>query len=167
MAGCHRPTSALIREVAQEKRVVSFADSKATSAAYYLGVSAGEFYAIPDATIGSIGGYIAILDESRKFEMEGLAVELFASGNLKAAGLKGTSLTDEQRMFFHDLIDRTIGAFMATVADNRPGLTIQDVADLEAGFYDADLAEKLGLIDGTFLTLDHLLAWLIDTKPVI
>jgi ClpP class serine protease len=78
-----------IRELAQDKRVVAYSDGVCCSAAYWLACACDEVYFAPSAVTGSIGSYIAGLDDSREWEMEGLELVLAKSGNLKAVGHPG------------------------------------------------------------------------------
>ena len=67
------------------------------SAAYYLVAACTKISITPSSTIGSVGSYTAILDESKAYELAGLRMEVIRSGDVKGAGIPGTSLTDAQR----------------------------------------------------------------------
>ena len=152
-----RDMALLARELAQEKRLVAWVDNKAASAMYYLAAGFDEIYSPPSAVIGNIGVYSVLLDRSREYELAGKRVELFASGPLKGAGVDGLPLSDTQRIFFQGRVDELAGPFFDFVRERRPGVA-ESVFD--GGWYGPDEAQALGLSDGTFPSLSHLLAWL-------
>ncbi|MFK5920923.1 MAG: S49 family peptidase [Verrucomicrobiota bacterium] len=150
----------LIRELAETKRTIAYVDNMACSAGYYLASACDEIYAGPSAIVGSISAYIAILDESRAWEMDGLKMELFTDGDLKAGGMPGKTLSDKQRAFFQERVTQVGGEFKAFVRSRRPHLA---EAMYQGGYYSGQGALDAGLVDGFFLTIDHLFANLIDT----
>jgi signal peptide peptidase SppA len=81
-----------------EKRVVAFSDIQAASAAYWLASQAQAFVVSASApSIGSVGVYLPVLDQSAAFAARGLKMEVIKSGKYKGMGIQGTTLTDEQR----------------------------------------------------------------------
>ena len=101
------------------KPVVAFTDTVMASAAYYIGAGADAIYASPSAVTGSIGVYSALLDSSRKFEMEGLKTEVFQSGKFKAMGLPGTQMDEEMREFMQGRVDDLFDEFAGFVSEHR------------------------------------------------
>jgi capsid assembly protease len=152
-----RDLALLAREIADEKRLVAWVDNTAASAMYYVAAGFDEIYSPPSAVIGNIGVYSVLLDRSKEFELAGKRVELFASGPLKASGIDGLPLSIEQREFFQARVDELAGPFFDFVRERRPGV---DESVFDGGWYGPDEAQELGLSDGTFPSLSHLLAWL-------
>lgn len=152
-------TAQAIADLTAEKPTYAFAGGDMASAAYWLGARCMEVLAAPSAVVGSIGTVMAIVDDSRRWEAEGLKLELFASSEFKAAGHDGTSLTDAQRDYFRERLGQADAAFKTAARSARPGLT----ADAMSGKWfwasatqgPSGLTE--GLIDGVAPSLDDLL----------
>jgi ClpP class serine protease len=152
-------SAGLIHELAQSKRVVSYIDSEACSAGYWLAAAAGEIYGGPTANCGSISCYIALLDETRAFEMEGLELKMFRDGDLKGIGMPGKMITDEESAFLQNRVDETGGRFKAAIRAFRPA--VPDDA-MRGQWFTCEQGMSNGLVDGCFPTLHHLLAHLMS-----
>lgn len=147
-------TAELIREIAEAKRVVGYADVLSASAGYYLMAACDEIYAAPSALIGSIGTYIAALDDTRRWEMEGLALKLFRVGNLKAIGHPGKGFTAEEETYLQQMADDAGREFRDWVSARRPGIELETMQGQTFFGKSAPTA----LIDGLYNSLDALLA---------
>jgi len=145
-------TADLAREVAAaaaKKPVFAFAEDLTASAAYWIASQAEKIYA-NDATaeIGSIGIYAGLYDVSAMAAMEGVKAVLIKSGKFKGIGFPGTEITEEQKAYWQEIVDKTQKEFSAVVAAGRK-LPLAQVNQLADGrvFKAAD-AVDLGLIDG-------------------
>lgn len=127
------------------KPVVAYADGLCDSAAYWIASQADVIYATPSADIGSIGCYLAVLDESRAMEMAGIRTELFKSGKHKGMGYPGTSLNDEQRAMLQAGVDKIADQFKAAVQSGR-GRPISEDA-MQGQSFSVEDAKRIGLID--------------------
>lgn len=141
--GCHE-TAGVIADAGQFVRTEAVTDSVMASAAYYLVASCDRISCTPTARPGSIGAMLAWLDESVRFEMAGLKVEVLASGPLKGTGTRGTSLTDEQRAYMQGTIDKYAGMFKAHVLEYRP---IIDASSMQGQVFIGSDAADAGLVD--------------------
>lgn len=150
-------TAANLRDLAEEKRVVAYTDFQCCSAAYYLACACDEIYAAPSAVIGSIGTYIAALDDSRAWEMEGFELKLFRVGELKAIGAAGKPWTAVEEEFLQASADRAGGQFREWVAERRPGTGMEA---MEGQWFFAKDAPS-ALHDGFHRDLPRLLAELM------
>lgn len=92
--GAPETGAALLR---RNKPMFAYSAGQMDSAAYLLACACDGIYLRPTAEAGSIGTKIAVIDRSVAYAMAGYKVEVFASGQYKAAGTPGTSLTDAQR----------------------------------------------------------------------
>jgi protease-4 len=128
------------------KRVVSYTDTMAASAAYWIASQADAFVAAPSATVGSVGVYLALLDESRAYEMNGYRKEVIKSGRIKGIGVPGTALTDEQRAHLQAATDDLHAQFRAAVRAGRGNVRDEDMEGQD--FYGA-VAVGAGLINET------------------
>ena len=79
------------------KPLIGYSAGQVDSAAFLLACACDSLYLRPTAEAGSIGTKIAVIDRSAAYQQMGIKVEVFASGQFKAAGTPGTSLTDPQR----------------------------------------------------------------------
>ena len=116
----------LIAQVAKVKPVYAYTDDVIASAAYWLASQANGIFASKSAEVGSIGIYMALLDTSAMFQMEGVKLELFKAGTNKAMGLPGTSLTDDQRTILQASVDKAYQQFTAYVNAKRPQVLHSD-----------------------------------------
>ena len=112
---------ALVRSVTQMrgKTVYAFTDERCCSAGYWIGSQADEFYATLSSTVGSIGTYLAWLDESVKMQLEGVRLEFFGAGKHKGMGLPGRPLTQEDRALLQSKVEEINGWFASAVTSAR------------------------------------------------
>lgn len=154
-------TAARMRELAASKRLIAYTDVQMCSAAYYLATAADEIYAAPSAAIGSIGTYVAGLDDSRAWEMDGLELVLAKSGGLKAMGHPGKAWTQEERDWLQAMADSVGQEFRDQVTSRRGAV---DESAMQGQWFFAKDAPR-GLIDGVYNDLSALLADLM--RPLI
>jgi signal peptide peptidase SppA len=136
----------VVRTADAMKPVYAFTDDMMCSAAYWLGSQARGVFATRTADVGSIGVYMAILDESLAFQMAGLHLDVFKGGTQKGAGLPGTSLNDEQRAHFQGEIDQIYGWFKRAVTRGRQGNVTEET--MQGQSFLAEAAAEFRLIDG-------------------
>jgi signal peptide peptidase SppA len=151
-------TAANLRELADEKRLVAYTDMQSCSAGYYLMTECPEIYAAPSSVIGSIGTYMAALDDSRAWEMEGLELKLFKVGEYKALGHPGKKWTPEEEKLLQDITDKCGAEFRDQVTGRRPEV---ELSTMQGQWFFAKDAPK-GLIDGLYRDLPELLADLMS-----
>jgi len=144
-----------------EKPIVSYVDGGMNSAGYWAGCSQ-TIYANEMSSVGSIGCYMAIYDQSKRFEMAGLKSILITTGSHKGAGTEGVAMTDEQIQHYADEVVGVVGKkffehvsyyrrLPETVMDGRSWLGAKalelNLIDAVGSKYDA-MAELLNLIQG-------------------
>lgn len=114
------------------------------SAAQWLASQCDRTSAAPSATVGSIGVYSALLDQTGWLEKNGLKVNLIKAGKFKAMGSSLKVLEDEERAMIQGRVDELWAEFKAAVRDGRG-----DVAEstMQGQCFTAAEAKKLGLID--------------------
>lgn len=140
-----RELGASIAAAAQVKPTYAFSDSQMCSAAYWLGSQCAEIYVSPSATIGSIGVYLAWLDETVALQLAGLRLEYFGAGEHKAAGLPGKPLTPAQRDLLQARVDDIYKTFTAAVSAKRPEVSR---ATMQGQVFTGEKALAAGLVDG-------------------
>jgi len=131
---------------ASTKPVFAFADRLMASAAYWLGSGAAGIFATKSALIGSVGVFVPILDMRRAYEQAGFEMEVIKSGDLKATGYPGTSLTRAQREDLQQGVDHLYGQFREFVVSRIGSVKIPDSSLQGQDFY-GDQALDVGMID--------------------
>ncbi len=125
------------------KPLVNYVEGGMNSAGYWAGC-AQTIYADEFASIGSIGCYMAVYDQSKRFEMAGLKTILITTGKHKGAGTEGTEISEEQIQHYADEVVGVVGAkFFEHVTQNR-GLP-EELMDGRSWL--AEKALELNLID--------------------
>lgn len=132
------------------KPLYAFTDSQMCSAAYWLASAATDgIFVTGSSDVGSIGTYLAMIDSSRAYEMDGLKLELFKAGKLKAIGLEGKAFTEEERIFLQQGVDRANSRFTEAVVANRREATGRVISDetMQGQWFDGEQAVENGLAD--------------------
>ena len=155
----------LIAQVNQTKPVFAYTDSQMCSAAYWLGCSGSAVFASEFATVGSIGVYLAWIDESKAMENEGLELKLFRDGTFKASTLPG-QLTEEAGKMLQDEVDAIGSAFRSHVTASRKASsdTTVSVETMQGQTFFGQKAIDAGLVDGNYRSLHDLLLDILNQK---
>jgi ClpP class serine protease len=142
--GCSE-TAAIIDRAADFVRCEAVTDGLMCSACYDMIAGCQAIYCTPSAVVGSIGAMSAWLDQSVRYELMGLKVELFASGPLKGTGTPGTELTDVQRDYLQSNVDKYAAMFKSHVTANRlvEDATMQGQTFIGSDAVDAGLVDEL------------------------
>lgn len=138
-----------------DKPVMVWVEGEMCSAAYWLAASADYIAATPSSITGSIGCVLAYYDESKFLSDIGVEVQVFRSGELKAAGYPGTTLTETEAAHFQSRVDSVGADFLAWVLQYRPEMDLiladgRNVTGKE-GF-------QLGIVDGLHTTREEAVA---------
>ena len=124
--------------------VVSMADM-AASGGYYIAAPAQGIVAQPGTMTGSIGVISTLMNMDGLYEMLGIEVEIFKSGEHK--DMFSRILTEEERQIMQDISDTAYEQFVAEVAEDRD-MDIEAVRRLATGqIYLGIQAFELGLVD--------------------
>jgi protease-4 len=135
-----------------KKKVVVSMGSVAASGGYYAACGADKIYANPGTITGSIGviaEWYNYGDLLRWAKMQSIVIK---SGSLKDAGSATRPLTEEERVYFQNLIGNMYGQFVSAVSKSRK-MKVEDVRKLADGrVYTGEEAKANGLIDaiGTY-----------------
>lgn len=152
VTGCEECGSEI---AALTKRTIAYSDVEMCSSAYWLASACDEIICSPSAIVGSIGVFIAAIDNSSAWADMGQKLELFRSGPLKAAGIAGKSWTDEERKAYQVQVDELFSAFANQVKASRPGVT-DDC--LKGQWMSGRAAVECSLADGLVNCLDDVVA---------
>lgn len=120
-------------------------DTVAASGGYMMAVCADEIIAAPFAVLGSIGVVAQIPNLHRLLKRNDIDVELHTAGaNKRTLTLLGEN-TPEGRKKFREDLEQTHDLFKQWIAERRPELKLEEVADGSV-FYGSDAINK-GLCD--------------------
>lgn len=145
-------TANAIRSISDAgKSVFAYTDTMAASAGYFFAAACDRIAASPSAIVGSIAAYTAYLDESRAYEMEGLEVRMFRSGEVKGSGYPGKPWTEAEIADMQRVTDQFSDQFKSFVRARR-GLG----DDLMQGQYWPAEFAPAGLVDEIYDDLDSL-----------
>ena len=157
--------AAEVRRARESKPVIALANALMASAAAWIGWSADEVIATPDAIVGSQGAFALHIDTSKALEMEGVKPTYIASSGAKAGGRPGLPLDDDTQAEMQAIVDENNRLFVADVAAGR-GLTPAQVKDQygNGAVFSARDAKKRGMVD-RIATYPETLARLSGVKP--
>jgi len=156
-------TKQAIEDLKKTKAVYSFVGGGniCASSAFHLAVMANAILVSTSAEIGNVGCYVVFNDISKMLSDAGVSIEVFKGGSeeestYKAAGITG-SLTDAQKAYIKEGVDKAYKTFCDTVKANRKG--IKDDT-LTGKFYEGQEAVDVGFADYTLTDLDILIDYL-------
>jgi len=150
-----------VEEVARKianssKPTIAYTDGMMCSAAYWLGSSADRVIASPSADVGSIGVYMNLIDVSQAYADMGVKAVVIKSSATpyKAAGIEGTSLSQEQINYFQSEVDAIYTDFVASVKTKRK-MASDDA--MKGQSMSGKIASSMGLLTGLSDSLSELL----------
>jgi len=145
------------RKIALSKKpTIAYTDGMMASAAYWTGSSADRVVGSPSSDVGSVGVYMAIPDLSNLYAASGVQMLVIKSSAtpLKAAGLEGTSLSQDQIDYFQSQVDEIYFDFVASIKQKRK--FVSDDA-IKGQSMSGKVAAKKGLLTGLADSLGSLL----------
>lgn len=105
-----------------EKPIYAFTDTLMASAAYWLASSCTGIFCTPTADVGSIGVYMALIDESEAWAKEGYKLVLVKAGERKAEGIRGASVSADTIAAWQAEVDAIYAMFTGDVTASRDGV---------------------------------------------
>lgn len=144
------------------KPIYAFTDASMCSAAYWLASGAKAIWATRSACVGSIGVYLAWLDESVRLQLEGVRLQFFAAGKHKGIGLPGRALSEEDRALLQSSVDRIYADFTAAVRAGRGEGISGDV--MQGQTFDGAGAKAAGLVSEIVESFEDLIASFPEKK---
>lgn len=132
---------------ASGKTVCAYASGNCCSAAYWIACGCDFIACSPSSDVGSIGVYMALVDESENWAKDGYKLVLIKSGEFKAAGIAGSKVTDAQIALWQADVDYIYAQFSGAVKAARPGVK-EDA--LQGQVFYGPRAMDAGLVDKIF-----------------
>lgn len=142
----------LIHAQRGKKPIYAAADGDAFSAAYALASSADRVFVTKSGGVGSVGVWMAHVDQSEFDKEMGVKVTYIFAGARKIDGNCHEPLSPEAYTVFKAEVDRIYDMFIETVARNR-GLKADAVRATEAGLFfgsnavDIKFADQVGTLN--------------------
>lgn len=154
--GCFE-TARVIKSMADAagKPLYAYIDGQCCSAAYALACACTLIFAPETSIVGSIGVLDCLVDMTKADAQMGLKYQLISSGARKTDGNPHNAMTDDAVAAAQGRVDDLATFFFGFVAENRNGLSVDDVRALQAETFTGSRALALQLVDGV-LTLDSL-----------
>lgn len=142
-----------IYEGRSSKKIISYVNPYAASAAYGLASAGHEIHVMSSSGYGSIGTIMMHLDQSKFDEKLGAKWTPIFAGARKNDGNPHFPLSDRAKGRFQEVVDKFYSQFVSIVARNR-GVSEGDVKKTEAELYYGDEGKKVGLIDSVVKGFD-------------
>lgn len=108
-----------VNNAAAAKPVIAHTSGMMDSAAYWIASQATAIYCTPSADVGCIGVYELHVSMARMLQNQGIDVNLFKSGDLKATGHPAVEMSEAQKANVQAGIDAIGAQFRATVKSKR------------------------------------------------
>lgn len=143
-------------------KVYAYVGNMAASAAYAWACVADEVIAHPDSDVGSIGVLIALWNDSKYLEQNGIIRTFITAGEEKVPYAEDGSFKKE---FLDDLqvkVDSLYGNFVAHV-NKYTGMSAEDIRGTKAKVFMAQDALKLGLIN-QIMTESEFTSYIVNKK---
>jgi protease IV len=135
-----------------KKKVVVSMGSVAASGGYYAACASDKIFANPGTITGSIGVIAEWYNYGDLLRWAKLQSVVIKSGTFKDSGSPTRPLTEEEKVYFQNLISNMYGQFVSAVASSRK-MKDEDVRTLADGrVYTGQEAKANGLVDaiGTY-----------------
>jgi ClpP class serine protease len=141
-------TATAMRKMADDNGVymISYVQDCAASAAYALCVASDEIVAHPQGSVGSIGVLVALMNDTKALEKEGLVRSFVTAGANKIPFDADGNFREEFISDIQAQIDELYDEFCEHVSFYT-GLSVEDIKTTEASMYRANKALEMGLIN--------------------
>lgn len=148
-------TAKQLAELGKKKETFAFTSGQSASASYWLMSQANHVYATESARVGSIGVFVALLDQTKAMEARGEALRLFKAGKYKGMGLPGNALTEEEGALIQAAVDESYAKFTSAITSKRPKV---EKATMQGQMFSSANARAAGLIDSVVRGFNSLVA---------
>lgn len=111
--------SAAVQATAKVKPVETFVDGMSCSAGMHIAAYTNKVTATPGSVVGSIGVIATYYDYSKMFEEIGIKAHVLTTGQMKAMGVIGAAITDEQKQARMKLIEGLCDDFKLVLMEHR------------------------------------------------
>ena len=134
---------------------IAYSAGSMNSAAYWIGSASDRVLVSGSASVGSVGVYLAFMDQSAAAAAAGIKPVVISSGPLKGIGIPGTSLTEDQAAYLQAEVNAIAADFKAAVRGKRR--LVKD-EDMQGQAMQGKVAAAKGLVTGLAPSLKALIA---------
>jgi ClpP class serine protease len=143
---------------------IAYSSGSMNSAAYWIGGSAADRVIVsPSSSVGSVGVYMAYMDQSAAAAAAGIKPVVITSGPLKGTGVPGTSLSAAQFDNLQAEVNAMAEDFKAAVRSKR---TLVKEEDMQGQSMQGKVAAAKGLVTGLAPSLKALISSLEKPSPL-
>ena len=138
--------------IENKKPIIASMGSVAASGGYYISIGADKIIANPGTITGSIGVIINFPTAEELVDKIGFRFNTIKSGKWKDAGSPYREVTEEEYIYFQDIVDDLYNQFLKEVSYRR-NIDVDKLKTISNGqIFTGNRAYNLGLIDsiGTF-----------------
>jgi ClpP class serine protease len=136
--------AAKIRQWSATKPIHAFSDGLMASAAYWLAAGCASISCTRSADVGSIGVYMALIDESENWKKEGYRMVLIKAGTRKAEGIAGLPVSDAAIRAWQTEVDAIYKMFTSDIRLTRAAVA---ASAMQGQCFMGDAAAAAGLVD--------------------
>jgi ClpP class serine protease len=136
---------------------IAFTSGSMNSAALWIGAAANRVLVTPSSSVGSVGVYVTLLDQSAQAKSAGIEVKVIKSGALKGIGIPGAPVTSEQEAYLQQEVDQLADTFKASVKMKRK---LVKEEDMQGQSFSGKVAAQKGFATGLVSSLKDLLVQL-------
>ncbi|WP_456368018.1 signal peptide peptidase SppA [Thermococcus sp.] len=121
-----------VKKLSLVKPVVSYSGGIMASGGYYIAVGSDRIIAAPLAQVGSIGVLYVHYDLEKNYQMNGIKVNVFKTGEHKDMGAEWRDLTPYEREKISEMVNIYFQAFLNAVSSGR-NMTVDEVKRFATG----------------------------------
>jgi signal peptide peptidase SppA len=144
------------------KLVWAFVDGRCCSAAYWIACGCYGIIGTTSSDVGSIGVFMACVDESEAWAKEGYKLVLIKAGAFKGAGIPGSEISPEQITIWQADVDAIYATFSGFVSARRPAVTSDS---MQGQVFFGARAQTAGLVDEMVPDLEAMIAKISLAQP--
>ena len=137
-------TAARVAALSKTKSTAAYFGGLGCSAAYWIAGQCDQVFASNSSVVGSIGVYMALLDQSRQLEDMGIRIDALQDGSLKLAGAPWKPLGESERAYLQEHVNQVGAMFRGAIGKARPQV---DRTAMEGQAFLGPAAEAEGLVD--------------------
>lgn len=131
-----------------DKPIIAVIEDVGASGAYYIASAADEIVSAPSSLVGSIGVIFASFGLEEAMERLGVERRIFMAGDNKAFLDPFSSISQEQRAAWQEVLDTTHQQFIDAVHAGRGDRLADNEALFSGLIWSGEQAVGLGLVDG-------------------
>lgn len=134
------------------KPVWGWTSDQCDSAGYWLMSQCRGIGMTKSAQVGSVGVYLLTTDLTEQLKAQGIKIEAFSSGIWKMMGHEFRSLTDAEKQYLTEDVQKQHAKFKSVVLSKRNSISLDDLEGLS---FEGEIALQKGFCDVLCLSLEE------------